>query len=400
MKRFSLRAPFTVLATGVLLAASTRLAVVGCDRVCGDRCFEMGDDGGTAPDAPPDSTPEVAPESGQIDASDTADPCAHDFGEIPLEADGGNSPTPLGIAVCGAPSSLWFTQIAVLFADNMNVSGAVRRIAGEQLDPPWSQSFGAPSEIAPGPDGRCWFVDLRSQDGAYPVVAFGAADAGVTSYRLPSQSLPRGLAAGPDGQMWITTDSGLWQVAPSGLIAQRASPGVQWGDNRITTGPDNRLWFTTLVGVGCLGCLSDAAVVTPFFPWGLDASRQPKGIVGTGIDTSLWVTEFGAGAVGKIATDGGLIKDFFLAPRDAGRDADGGDAAGIQPNGIAIDIDDNVWFTEYGADRIGWITTGGVLCHHELALGSGPYDITRGPGDGRMWFTETTSRRIGWIMLR
>jgi virginiamycin B lyase len=58
-----------------------------------------------------------------------------------------------------------------------------------------------------------------------------------------------------------------------------------------------------------------------------------------------------------------------------------------------------MWFTEKGGNKIGRITTAGVVT--ELAVptaGSQPFGITLGL-DGSLWFTEQNGNRIGKVVV-
>jgi hypothetical protein len=56
-----------------------------------------------------------------------------------------------------------------------------------------------------------------------------------------------------------------------------------------------------------------------------------------------------------------------------------------------------LWFTEYIGNKIGRITTAGVITEFSIpTLGSSPSDITAG-ADGNLWFTEASGSRIGRI---
>ena len=62
--------------------------------------------------------------------------------------------------------------------------------------------------------------------------------------------------------------------------------------------------------------------------------------------------------------------------------------AASAPCGITVGPDGNLWFTE-GANKIGRITTAGVITEFPVpTAASGPTGITMGP-DGNLWFTET-----------
>src|SRR5438874_555681 len=67
------------------------------------------------------------------------------------------------------------------------------------------------------------------------------------------------------------------------------------------------------------------------------------------------------------------------------------------PTGITAGPDGNLWFTEIGANKVGRITTAGVITEFPLpARHSGPTGIAAGP-DGALWFTEFYGNKIGRI---
>src|SRR5579859_1789397 len=69
--------------------------------------------------------------------------------------------------------------------------------------------------------------------------------------------------------------------------------------------------------------------------------------------------------------------------------------AGSDPMGITLGPDGNLWFTEFGMDKIGRINpTTGEVNQFNLTAGSGPRSITSGP-DGNLWFTESNGSGIG-----
>ena len=67
------------------------------------------------------------------------------------------------------------------------------------------------------------------------------------------------------------------------------------------------------------------------------------------------------------------------------------------PDQIAAGPDGNLWFTEAFGNKIGRITTAGVITEFAVpTAGSGPFGITAGP-DGAVWFLESFSNKIGRI---
>ena len=59
--------------------------------------------------------------------------------------------------------------------------------------------------------------------------------------------------------------------------------------------------------------------------------------------------------------------------------------------------DGDIWFTEFSANKIGKITTGGTFAEYAIpTANSQPGDIAAGP-DGNLWFTEYAANKIGKI---
>ncbi len=103
-----------------------------------------------------------------------------------------------------------------------------------------------------------------------------------------------------------------------------------------------------------------------------------------GPDGALWFTEESGNRIGRITT-AGVITEWSI-PSGSG-----------YPHGIIAGPDGALWFTESMGNRIGRITTAGVIREWALPVaGSYPWDITAGP-DGALWFTEYSGNRIGRI---
>lgn len=107
----------------------------------------------------------------------------------------------------------------------------------------------------------------------------------------------------------------------------------------------------------------------------------PFGIT-TGSDGNLWFTNFGTNKIGKITPSGATTE--YALPR------------GSLPMGMALGPDGNVWFTDFSSDKIGKVTTSGVITEYALPAGSKPSGIVAGP-DGNLWFSDLDTGEVGKI---
>jgi hypothetical protein len=134
------------------------------------------------------------------------------------------------------------------------------------------------------------------------------------------------------------------------------------------------------VGNGGAGGTTTCTIVEFHLP---TANSSPAGIA-VGPDGNLWFTEYGGNKIGRITTTG-TISEYELP------------TANSAPLGITAGSDGNLWFTEQGNDKIGRITPQGVLEEFSLfAYNPSPAGIAAGP-DGNLWFTEGNGIMIGNI---
>ncbi len=99
-----------------------------------------------------------------------------------------------------------------------------------------------------------------------------------------------------------------------------------------------------------------------------------------GPDDNLWFTEMTAGKIGRIASGTGQVTEFPLPSPKA------------QPGAITVGPDQALWFTESGNTMIGRITTAGLFS--EFPVPASPQAIVTGP-DKALWFTEPRGGKIG-----
>jgi streptogramin lyase len=271
--------------------------------------------------------------------------------------------------ITAAGGNLWFTQDA---------SNAFTRITPSAVltEFPDAVLSGGPRGIAEGPDGNIWIAEA----GGNGAIARVTPDGSVTEFSAGlTPGDPWDIAAGPDGNLWFVNKSPavVGRITPDGTITEFTDGLTPSSEpSAITKGPDGNMWFTETAS-GRIGRITSAGVITEFTS-GLSGSDAPTDIT-AGPDGALWFTlNADPGGIGRI-TKAGEVTTFT-----------DGLTANSAPMGIAAGPDGALWFTESASPgRIGQITTSGDITEYTggLTVDSAPWFIAPGP-DGNMWFTE------------
>ena len=237
---------------------------------------------------------------------------------------------------------------------------------------------------------------------------------------LPSNGVPLGIVAGPDGNIWYTLPDleKIGKTTPGGEVTTYPIPRVAGSEYgvplRITAGPDGNLWFT-LVDAGrngkdSIGRINPKDGNITLFPL---PKRKPTAIT-AGPDGNIWFTEINADIIGRINPDTGVITEFPLLSPVCQANSLG--AGCRQLKNITTGPDGNLWFTELLTNAIGRINpyTGAISefpvpspdngdnvdetdvkeGYFGITVNEGPFDITAGP-DGNLWFTQSNANSIG-----
>jgi virginiamycin B lyase len=123
-------------------------------------------------------------------------------------------------------------------------------------------------------------------------------------------------------------------------------------------------------------------VLLPEFPIPTPGS-QPEGIA-AGSDGNVWFTEIQGNKIGRITTTG-IITEFSVPTPMA------------LPWVIVSRPDGTLWFTE-NPGKIGKITSAGLITEFTVPFYSVPYRIALGP-DGNIWFTDYYADQIVKMIL-
>lgn len=218
-----------------------------------------------------------------------------------------------------------------------------------------------------------------------------------TEYSIPSSnSQPFNITVGPDNNLWFT--EGVTSPTPAAKIGRVTTSGTftefaitsTAGPDSIVAGPDGKMWFTE-AETGHVGGTHIGRINTDGTGYVEFATKTKKDAGVRYITPSpdgssnLWFTEQLANKLGKITT-AGVVTEFTMSMNS-------------QPNGITGGPDGALWVAESGIDKIARVNlSGSITNEYSLTAASQPFSITSGP-DGALWFTEsgTAGNKIGRI---
>ena len=229
-----------------------------------------------------------------------------------------------------------------------------------------------PGGIVTGADGALWFTETAANK-----IGRLTTGGAFSEFTVPTaSSYPLDITVAPDGNLWFTERSGshVARITPGGVFTEYGAFSQPEG---ITIGPDGRVWLTD--GISSGGSIArinlDGTGLATFpLPAGSDASD-----IAAGPDGALWFTEQLANRIGRITTAGVITDEKSIPPGTSG-------ISGPQPIRIVLGPDARLWFTEANTpDQVGRVDTG--FNFTMFTTPSQPNWLTSGP-DGALWITD------------
>lgn len=295
------------------------------------------------------------------------------------------------------------------FLSAQSASAAIT-VAGEFALP--GATVGTNNQIAPGPDGNIW-VTLDSGHDVAKVTPAGA----VTTYDAGDITSAVGITAGPDGKMWVTQPGGVASFDPANPAgAVKVAVAAITDARGITKGPDGNLWTAS----------ADKVIKIPPAAPATFTSYPTTGVTGARAiaadATSLWVADFGGAQIVHVTTAGvgtphatgggpqGVAASTTMAaysnpgtnPQTVGRITGAGNplptpAPTSDPFGATFGSDGAFWFAQFLSNNLGRLsTTGQYSTVASFSAGAGPRQITAGPGN-TLWVTLDTADKIAKV---
>jgi streptogramin lyase len=285
--------------------------------------------------------------------------------------------------VQAADGNFWFTEFSNNALGRITPGGLVTEFSLASL----GSDTGPLDLVSDVANGLLYFTMLRNGK-IGDINPMAGSDSAILASLIQSAVVPsgalagiHGITVGSDGNLWFTeTEADRVGFATPNLVTiTEFSNGITAGAApvNIVSGPDGALWFTELntAATGAIGRITTAGVVTnEFLVPGVGNNNLPEDIT-VGPDGAMWFTE-ATDQIGRITT-AGAIKTFALPP-------------GSNPQGITSGPFGQLYFAEAGRDRIGSITTAGVIADlgaGQIPSGSQPTDVVSG-GSNALWFTE------------
>jgi virginiamycin B lyase len=141
----------------------------------------------------------------------------------------------------------------------------------------------------------------------------------------------------------------------------------------MAKGPGRSVWFTEFEGEA-IGKITTAGVVTT---WPTAANAQPLGIALAPSRERLWAG--GYGGLMTAVTPAGVQTDHPIA--------------GAHIGSVLVGPDRNMWFTDYGNNKIGYVSKAGVATEFAMPSGIQPDYMVVG-SDGNFWIANGDKARI------
>jgi virginiamycin B lyase len=193
----------------------------------------------------------------------------------------------------------------------------------------------APHGVIVGPDGAPWITD----SGLNAIVRVDPESFEVSRFRLPGPGANLNTAAfDGDGVLWFTGQSGVYgRVEPGSRRVQVFDAPRGAGPYGIAATPDGTVWLASLAGSYIARIdSSDGGLTVVDVPTGGGGARR----VWSDSRGRLWVTEWFAGMLARYDPADRSWREWKLPGRDP------------QPYAVYVDGSDIVWVSDFGANAL------------------------------------------------
>ncbi len=246
--------------------------------------------------------------------------------------------------------------------------------------------YSSPLFVVVDKKGNVWFTEPTTDTlGEYDPI-----DNSWHQWYLKQGSSPFDLTFDANGNLWFTefgtNDIGFFDPLTNKIV-ENAIPTPASEPYGITVDPHGTVWFAeNAAGVGQIGSfVPTTSGVTKITEHAVSVQRPH--MIAADRDGNIWYSGGFGGDIGEFnprsANDIRFVVDqnTCLSPSDC---------PGTHISGIAIDNQDNVWFTDANSQRVGYLlpATGQIRVQTLQNSNAHPYDGLIIDSNNRVWFTE------------
>ena len=312
----------------------------------------------------------------------------------------------------------WHRRVSAQSGDKLDLQPEIVTITQFPLPnpSPAAQPFG----ILKYTDHAMWFTEKATGK-----LGRIAQDGTLTEYALPNaNSQPTALVIASDFHIWFTetNTNKIGRINPVNVLSTGAiTPGDGGNFTEFSVPTPNSQPFAIAIGQGGMFFTEANANKLGLIKYPLNSSNPTfvefdvptSSTLGAivadfgGSDMSgfgrIWFTETSANKIGYFKEATG--PPDFIVCEDKSSDYSQAKCFGefpvttaaSGPFGIALGPDENIWFTEKDAGKIGRVDAAGVITEFTPSTANTiPLGIVSGP-DGTLWFTESNANNIGQI---
>ncbi len=265
-------------------------------------------------------------------------------------------------------------------------------------DFPEPSGYTRPVFVAVDANGNVWFTEPDSD-------AIGELDPQNSSFNqwsVHSGSAPLDLTFDKNGNLWFTEFDGnrIGFFNPhTQKLVENTIPTLDSNPYGITRDPQGNIWFTeNRLGVGKIGSFIPTASGTVTIVEHQVSSAQPH-LITTDKKGNIWYSEAFGGSIGEYSPASGSSVSYPVSLSICAHRS----VCKTHISGISVDNKGEIWFSDSQLDRIGYLipTTGQVLAktvsnQHESGSNQddSAYDGLAVDIFNNVWFTEPYSTLI------
>jgi len=246
--------------------------------------------------------------------------------------------------------------------------------------------FSSPLFVVLDGAGNVWFTEPSTDS----LGEYNQLDNSWHQWYLKQGSSPFDLTFDANGNLWFTefgtNDIGFLDPRTNRIV-ENPIPTPASDPYGITVDPHGTVWFAeNAAGIGQIGSFTPTRTgiikVTEH-----SVSVQRPHMITSDRDGNIWFSGGFGGDIGEFKPRSANNIDFVV---DQGTCSSSATCPGTHISGIAVDSNDNVWFTDANSQRVGYLlpATGRVVVQTLQGSNAHPYDGLVVDSSDRVWFTE------------